>query len=201
MSSLAQEASQRPLGRRRRTWVVGCFVTGVASFLGATALVVLLQRKLVVAGPFSTLGLTPFIFLISVWCLSAALVGLLLGRDGRLARVVAGAAAFFVFLAVAVVTNVLGTATYVAASTPLHRITTDRGHGAYLVRLGTVLESDRLSLYRSEGRWFELVGDAGFATPDTEKFAKEHHVDQTRDGSVLVYPTRDGRMARIELPG
>jgi len=187
--------------RGRPAWATSLFCSGVVFFLVATSLVVLLERRLLMVGSISTLGLTPLAYLISMCCLSAALLPVLLSRDRGLARFAGVVAASVVVVAVAVATIVLGTAAYAAASTPLIRIATDGGDSQFLVRLGTVVEPSGLSLYRSDGRWFDLIVAAGLPTPDTERFEYEHRVEESPDGvAVLVYPTSEGRLARVELP-
>lgn len=183
----------------RRPWIGRSFAVGVVLFFVATGLVVLLQRSLVTWGPFSTLGLQPLVYLVSIWCLGASLLGLLFTRETTIARV-AGAVAGLVVAGVVVGASfVLGGATYSAASTPLYRITLGQGGAEYLVRVGTPVTRDSLSLYRDTGRSFELV-DEVIQGVDAERFETQHRVDVSVDGTrVLVYPTRTGGSAQIDL--
>lgn len=197
MDEYASSAAQARAGRL----VVACFTAAVVLLFCATALVVILERRVFVLGPLSTLGLTAFVYLASIWCLATAILATLFAWNGSVMRIFAAVAGFAVVIVVVIATFILGAAAYGSASTPLYRIKPSAGSAEYLVRVGTALESNRLSLYRSKGRHFELVTDTGPATPDTTRFASEFRVERATDGTfVLVYPSRYGHMARVNLP-
>ena len=183
----------------RRAWIGRSFAAGVVLFFVATGLVVILQRSLVTWGPFSTLGLQPLVYLLSIWCLTASLLGLLFTRETTIARVAGAVAGLMVGIVVAGVSILLGATSYSAASTPLYRIALGQGDADYLVRVGDPFTRDGLSLYLDTGRSFELV-DHVIQGVDVERFESEHRVDVSADGTpVLVYPTGNGGTAQIDL--
>lgn len=197
MNECANSAAQGRPGRL----AVACLTAAFVLLFCATALAVILERRVFVLGPLSTLGLTVFVYLASIWCLAAAIVISLSGRDGSVMRLFAAVVRFAVVIVVVIATSLLGTAALDSASTPLYRIKPSAGSAEYLVRVGTALESNRLSLYRSKGRHFEFVTNTGLGTPDTRRFASDFRVERSTGGTfVLKYPGRDGRMARVNLP-
>ena len=94
----------------RRGWISATFAIGIALFLVATVLTAVLQRKLIMVGSLTSLGSTGFLYLASLWCLTAALLGLLFPRTGSIARGVRIGAAIVVVFLVAVMTNVIAKA-------------------------------------------------------------------------------------------
>jgi len=178
-----------------------CLATGFMLIVLGAVLTVVLERKIFVVGPLSTLGVTTSVYLASVWCLAAAALIVLSDRDDALGRFAAVVGRIAVVAVLLVATTLLGTATHDSASTPLLRVPAAAGHSEYLLRLGTALESDRLSVYRASGRHFELVAAAGMAAPDMRRFASEFRIEGLADKTpILVYPSRDGREGRVELP-
>lgn len=185
----------------RRGWISATFAIGIALFLVETVLTAVLQRKLIMVGSLTSLGSTGFLYLASLWCLTAALLGLLFPRTGSIARGVRIGAAIVVVFLVAVMTNVIGKGAYDSASTPLFRLEPGNGRPEFVVRLGSAVESDRLSLYQGSGKQFDLVDAVELPLPDAQKFRAEHRLEKAANGTVvLAYPRMDGSTARVVLP-
>jgi len=185
---------------RGRSRIV-CLSSGFALLALATALTVVLERRIVVLGPLSTLGLTAVVYLGAIWCFAAAALMVLGSRGSTASGFLTALGRFFVVVGAIIATVLLGTIARESATTPLYKVSSPDGHTKYLLRLGTAVELGNLGLYQAEGWHYRLIAAAGMPMPDPRRFASDFRLRRSSAGKLfLVYPSRDGDSARVELP-
>ncbi|MCD9198230.1 hypothetical protein [Aeromicrobium wangtongii] len=195
----AQVSATAPRNRGRSRIV--CLSSGFALLAFATALTVVLERKILVLGPLSTLGLAAVVYLAATWCFAAVAMMVLAVRGGTAMRFFTLIGQFLVVVVTIIATVLLGTIARESATTPLYEASSPEGNTKYLLRLGTAVERGNLGLYQAEGWHYRLIAAAGMPMPDTQRFASDFRLTRSSTGKLfLVYPSRDGQSARVELP-